>query len=211
MIVLDTETSGLKAERNGVWQIGALDFENPKNTFLEEARIDDDDEVSDEALKITGKTERELRDDKKQSQKKLLENFFLWCKNVKMKNVLSQCPQILDFPLILIKARKYGLEIPYHYRAFDLHTIASMRYFEINKKFLMDKDHSGMSLSNALKLCGLPDNRMSIDNGIVIKEGKPHNALEDAKLTAECFSRLVYCRTLLEEYSKYKIPEELAR
>ena len=42
MIVVDIETSGLYPEKHGIWQIGALDFYNSQNVFLEEARIDFD-------------------------------------------------------------------------------------------------------------------------------------------------------------------------
>ena len=76
MIILDIETTGIDFNKCGIWQIGALDFYNPENYFLEEARIDDEDLIEEGALKINGKIEQELRDPKKQSQKQLLENFF---------------------------------------------------------------------------------------------------------------------------------------
>ena len=70
MIVVDTERSGsIDVEKNGIWQIGAIEFENPSNTFFQEARIDDDDIITEEALKIIGKTETDLRNKNKQSQK----------------------------------------------------------------------------------------------------------------------------------------------
>ena len=75
MIVLDIEASGLDSGRCGIWQIGALDFENPDNYFLEEGRIDDEDIVEQDALKVIGKEESELRDKTKQSQKQLIINF----------------------------------------------------------------------------------------------------------------------------------------
>ena len=75
MIVLDIETSGGYPTKYGIWQIGALEFENPENQFLEEARIDDEDKIEEEALKVGGKTKEELRDPNKQSQKELLDNF----------------------------------------------------------------------------------------------------------------------------------------
>lgn len=209
MIAFDIETSGLYPEKNGVWQIGAVDLDNPQNTFLEESRIDDEDEITEEALKVTGKTEKELRDKKKQSQKEMIEHFFEWVKNVKIKNIISQCPQIIDYPLIAIKVRKYKLELPFHHRTFDLHSIAQARYYQINGKFLIKENKSDMGLSNVLKFCGLKDERIKLEDGKVVKEGKAHNALEDAKLTAECFSRLIYGKGIFEEYKKFKIPEYL--
>ena len=47
MIILDIETSGLRPEENGIWQIGAVDFYNPENIFLDECRIDQEDKVEE--------------------------------------------------------------------------------------------------------------------------------------------------------------------
>ncbi len=209
MIVLDIETSGIYPEKHGIWQIGALDFYNPKNTFLEEARIDDEDEIQKDALKVHGKSEHYLRDVNKQSEKQLLENFFRWCENVQIKNILSHNPQF-DRVFIEFKARKYNLKIisqhkgidknsPFHQRAFDLHSIAQLRYYQIYRKFLLREIHSDMGMSNILKFCG------------IIYERGSHNALEDAKLTAECFSRLVYGRNLLPDYLQFSIQKELIK
>ena len=49
MIALDIETSGGNPVKYGIWQIGAIELENPKNIFLEEARIDEEDEVQKES------------------------------------------------------------------------------------------------------------------------------------------------------------------
>ena len=210
MIVLDIETSGLDKVKCGIWQIGALDFYAPQNTFLEEARIDKEDTVIEDALKVTGKTIEELMDRNKQSQKQLLENFFSWCRKTKVKNCLCQNPQF-DTTFLEIKARKYSLEIPFHYRAFDLHSIASVRYYQLNNKFLIKENRSDIGLFNILKLCNIPDERIQVKKGKVIKQGKPHSALEDAELTAECFSRLVYGKSLLSKYKQFQIPKELVR
>ncbi len=210
MIVLDIETSGLYPEEHGIWQIGALDFYNPQNTFLEEGRIDDEDEVAEEALKVTGKTEAELRNQNKQSQKHLLENFFDWTKKAKIKNCICQNPQI-DLGFITLKARKYELKFPLHYRTFDLHSFAQARYRKLHGDFLMKEEHSEMGLSNILKFCGLEDKRIKMKEGKVQKQGTPHNAIEDCKLTAECFSRIVYGKSLFQEFSQYKVPEYLLK
>ncbi len=210
MIVVDIETTGLNSEKHGIWQIGALDFSNSDNIFLEEARIDEEDGISEEALKVIGKTEAELRNQNKQSQKQLLENFFYWTKTAKIKNAICQNPQF-DLCFLTFKARKYGLEFPLHYRAFDLHSFASLRFYQINKKFLMREHHSDMGLSNTLKFCGIEDKRIKTEKGTIIQTGSSHNALEDAKLTAEAFSRLIHGKNLLKEFSQYKIPEYLAR
>ncbi len=197
-IALDIETSGADFVKCGIWQIGTIDLNNLQHYFLEEARIDDEDEITEEALKVSGKTEEELRNSNKQSQKKLLENFFRWINGRSIKNFLCQNPSF-DRGFLEVKARKYNLEIPFHYRSFDLHTIAQIKYYDLYGKFLIKEDHSDMGLSNILNLCGIEDKR------------KAHNALEDVKLMCECFSRLVYGKSLFKEFEKFPIPEVLKK
>jgi len=61
-IVVDLEMSGLIPSENGIWQIGAVDLNNPEKIFFDESRIDDDDVVDEGALKVIGKTEEQLSD-----------------------------------------------------------------------------------------------------------------------------------------------------
>ena len=200
-IALDIETSGSDKVNCGIWQIGAYDMETGEE-FLEEAKIDEEDILSfsggKTSVEIFGRTEKELRDPNKQSQKQLLKNFFKWVEKRKMKNFLCQNPQF-DVVFLEIQATKYGLKMPFHYRSFDLHTLAQEKYRELNGEFLVKEDHSDMNLTNILILCEMEDNRGA------------HNGLEDAKLTAECFSRLTYGKNLFPEYAKYKIPKELKK
>ena len=214
-VVLDIETSGLDRIKCGVWQIGAIDL-NTMEEFLEEGRIDDDDAIENDALLVIGKTEEYLRDEEKQSQKELIGQFFKWISGRAMRNVLCQNPQF-DVSVIEIRAKKYGLKKPIQHRAFDLHTVAQAMHLKINKEFLIrpGKDTSGfesnMNLTNVLEFCGIPDNRTQLIDGKVMQKGKPHNALEDCKLTAECFSRLLYGKNMFPEFTKYKIPLEMKK
>lgn len=202
MIVVDIETSGVHFVKSGIWQIGAVDFENPERVFLQEARIDDDDIIYEKGkvklFDIIGKTEEQLRDKTKQSQKEMIRNFFKWCEKSKIKNFMCENPQF-DLAFFEIRALKYGLEFPFHHRAFDLHSIASFKYLQLTGKLLIKEKRSDMGLTNALNFCGLKDER-----GF-------HNALEDAKLTAECFSRLMLGKNLIREYKDFPIPECLRR
>ena len=105
MIVIDIETSGnFYPEKNGIWQIGAIEFENPNNSFLQEARIDDEDNIEDGALKVTGKTIEELRDKNKQSQKQLLENFFLWVSKIQNKTFVAHNTPF-DYGFLFLRAK----------------------------------------------------------------------------------------------------------
>ena len=213
MIVLDIETSGGNPIEHGIWQIGAIDLDTMEE-FSDESRIDEGDRVIEESLIIIGKTEEELRDKTKQSQKELLEKFFKWFETRKMKTLLCHLPEF-DQGFLRHKARKYFDKDPFwpdSHRPFDLHTIAQVKFFEINSKFLTKEDNnSDMGLKNILKLCGIEDTRRSVREGEISIKGKPHNALEDAKLTGECFSRLIYGKNLFPEYSQHEIPEVLRK
>ena len=203
MIVVDIETSGLDFEKCGIWQIGAVELENPLNTFLEEGRLEKEYNLILEGNwkgkkpeEVMGKTEEELRDPKKQSERELLENFFNWVEKCNFKTFICQGPQF-DHAILQHRARKYGLVFPAGHRAMDLHSIAQVKYFQLNGEFLIKKDKSDMGLGNILSLVGMKDERVF------------HNALEDAKLTAECFSRIVYGRSIFDEYFKFPIPKYL--
>lgn len=212
MIVLDIETSGKYTIRYGIWQIGAVDMETEEE-FLEESRIDDD-EVSEEALRVTGKTERELRDKKKLSQKEMIKHFIAWVKN-KNERLIAGHNIWWDVMFLQNKCIEYELidelDEAIGHRVIDTHSLAQFIYKKKNGKFKTENGKSSMNLSIILEMCGMKDERIQLKKGELVKEGKPHNALEDAKLTAECFSRLVYGKNLFSEYSKFSIPEVLRK
>ena len=110
-IVLDIETSGIDKVKCGIWQIGAIDLNNLKEQFLEEAKIDNEDIVLNAGkrtlFEVIGKTEEQFRDKNKQSQKQMLKNFFEWVNKKPMKNFLCQNPQF-DVTFLDIKAKKYN-------------------------------------------------------------------------------------------------------
>ena len=208
-IVLDLEMSGLNMEKCGIWQIGAVDL-NTMEEFLQESRIDKEDIVDQGALKVIGKTEEELRSPEKQSQKEMLINFFRWVETRKLRNFVCQNPQF-DVGFLDVRATKYGLKKTFHYRSFDLHTIAQVMYNMINNEFYTEEHHCKMGLTSIIEFCGMEDNRLQMKGDVVESEGNPHNALEDAKLTAECFYRMLYGKNLFPEYKKYKVPAYLEK
>ena len=210
MIVVDIEASGVDMNGCGIWQIGALDLEDSSNTFLEEARLNDEDILNLDSKgkktspeELFGKTEGDLRDKEKQSEKELLVHFFNWCKKIKNNTLVAHNPQF-DFAFIQLKAYKYNLKLPFDYKCFDTHSMAQMKYLGLKGELLMKTNDFGnivsdLGLRNILSFAGMKDNR------------KEHNALEDAKLTAEAFFRLVYGKNLLGEYANLEIPEYLVK
>ena len=159
MIVVDIETSGMLDSNVGIWQIGAVEFENPSNSCLEDGRIDDSDVVEEGALIVTGKTEGELRDRNKQAQSLLIERFFNWAGRIDGKVFVAHNTPF-DFGFLSIKARKYGIDFPFKTRSIDLHTLAMLKYYQIHGKFYLDSGLSAMSLPRILEFCGIQDERI---------------------------------------------------
>lgn len=202
MIVVDIETSGGDFEKCGILEIGAVDLFNPNNTFFEEARLGEEHYIINEkkfdktVLQVLGKTEEELRDKKKQTERELIEHFLKWCDKIKIKNFICFHPQF-DYSFIWQKTLKYNLELPVSHRNIDLHSVAILKYLQINKEFPIKADKLDFGLKRILEFVGMTDERGA------------HNALEDAKLEAEAIFRIFYGKNLLDEYKKYKIPDYL--
>jgi len=215
MIVLDIESSGLDTGKCGIWQIGSIDLENPKNYFLQEAKIDEEDEIEKEALIITGKTESELRNPEKQTQKSLILNFLGWVKSYREKIMFGQNVG-WDITFIQNKCLRYKIMDKFRetmgVRSIDLHALAQLKHKEIHNKFLINESgRSEMSLKSILNFCGLEDKRKQSIGGEISEGGTPHNALEDCKLEGECYYRIMFGKNLFPEYSKFKIPEILKK
>src|SRR3989338_5668689 len=99
MIVVDLETSGLDPEKHGILSIGAVEFENPANTFYGECRLREGAIIDDEATKIHGFSEEQMRNCKK-SAKQLCEEFNLWSKRSEERTLAGQNLVSLDVPFL---------------------------------------------------------------------------------------------------------------
>ena len=200
MIILDIETTGLDPLKNGIVSIGAVSFDNPNETFYEECKIDSDDLIEEEALKINGFTKEQITDKNKQPQSELINKFYSWLEKQDDRILAGHNIGFFDLNFIKAKVTKYNIIIKTRYRSIDLCSVAQTKHLEIHKKFLIDDfKENAMNLPNILKFCGILDNR---DN---------HNALEDAKLAAECFSRLFNGKALFNEYEKFPVPNYLIK
>jgi len=210
-IVVDIETSGLNSKKCGVISIGAIS--KGSDEFYEEARLDPEDSIEEEAMMVHGFSEDEMRDENKQTQKEMIEKFLKWVEEQDVKMMAGHNVGFFDLNFIKNKMEKYKLKFKTRYRSFDLCTVAQVRYFQINNRFLFDDlGENAMNLPNVLKFCGIEDERVMVEpEKGVTKEGKPHNALEDAKLTAECFSRLMFGKNLFPEFSKFEVPGVLRK
>lgn len=199
MIVVDIETTGLEPEKCGIASIGALDFSNSQNQFYLECRVPENALVSDDALKVNGFTREQLFDVQKSDIRNSIEKFFNWA----LRDIgdITLGGENIGFDISFLKAYARALSIPwiFGYRSRDLHTTSIDVYEQNCVKFPMKNKVSALSLDETLKFVGL------------LEEPKPHNALTGAKMEAEAFSRLIFGKNLLLEYSQFKIPDYLMR
>jgi hypothetical protein len=214
MIILDIETSGLTNDC-GICEIGAINTNNISKTFLQDCRIDDDDLITEGAMRVNGRDLDVLKDKNKQTQKELIENYLDWVSMQENKLFYGQ-NVAWDISMIQAKSIKYNLHkkfLEIHMqRGMDLHTLAQERYFEINKKyFLKETGQSAFNLGEILKFCGIPDERINVKGNEIIREGKYHTALEDCALEGEAVYRLKFGNNLFEEFSKFEIPDYLKK
>jgi len=75
----------------------------------------------------------------------------------------------------------------------------------------MKEGKSEFSLAKILEFCGIKDKRMQLKENEVVQEGSPHNGLEDAKLEAECLSRILYGKNMFNEFEGDAVPRYLER
>ena len=181
MIILDTETSGVDAYKDSLVSVGAIEFENPKNEFYAECRIWEGAHIDDKSLTVNGFSREQITDQKKKTDREVLEEFLEWTYSCGERTLVGQNPSF-DESFLKATAERYHINWPLAKRTIDLHSVV---YFDMLKKGLKPPTdekmlHSKLNLSRILEYVGMKDER------------KKHNALEDAKLEAETFRRLIY-------------------
>lgn len=193
MIIVDVESSGVEPTKHSVLSIGAIDFFNSKNEFYGECRIWDGAHIMDEALAVNGFSREEITDKNKQSEESLVKSFLDWVAPLDEHTIAGQNPSF-DRDAIHKAAERYHLNWPLAYRTIDLHTAC---YFHMVRNGItppVAHKRSDLNSDKIMKYVGIP------------AEPRPHNALNGAKVATEALSRLLYGKTLLEEFKGYPVP-----
>ena len=196
MIVIDTETSGVDTNKNGLISIGAVDFDNPSNRFYGECYVFENAHIDDDALKINGFNEQDIRDTSKMSEKELCEKFIDWTKVPADLTLAGENPSF-DRDFLRMAFLRSRMNWPFAYRTVDLHSVAISYLLSKNIPVPARNKHFDFGLDEILEFTGLPENPL------------PHHALHDALLEAEAISRLIYGKNLLFEFEQNEIPEYL--
>lgn len=192
MIVVDVESTGVDARQCSLLSVGALDFDNPTNQFYAECRAFEGAHVEKEALVISGFTAEQICDTGKKSDREVVVGFLTWMKTCREWTLAGQNPSF-DRNFLEETAHRYHINWPLAHRTIDLHSIAYAEFLRIGKEIPKKNNHSALNLDRILRHVGLPT------------RAKKHNALEDASLEAEAFSRLLQRRNLLLEYKGFSL------
>ncbi|MBI3671237.1 3'-5' exoribonuclease, partial [Candidatus Azambacteria bacterium] len=187
---------GLDSRKNSVVSIGAVDFDDPTRQFYEECRVFEGAEIDDDALAVNGFTREQCLDKNKKTLREVMTLFKAWIDEAKGDKILAGQNAFYDRDILNESFKRSAIDFQFHFRILELHSIA---YFDFVKRGFTPPTEDGLSalsLDRVLNYVGLP------------QEPRPHNALVGAKMEAEAISRIFYGKNLLEEYSKYDIPEK---
>lgn len=194
MIVIDVETTGLDSERHAVISLGAIDLENPEHEFYSECKIFDGADIDEDALIVNGFSRKDITDQSKQDPQVLMLAFLKYSKLCKDSTLAGLNVGVFDLAFLEKTAKREGINWTFGRHTVDLHTLCYGHMRMNGKPVPLKNKHSALNLARILEYVGLDSIEV------------PHHALEDAKLTAECISRLLYNKPLLYEFRLAGIP-----
>lgn len=193
MIVLDVETTGTEASKHSLVSIGAIDFLKPERQFHGMCRVWDGAHVSPEALVVNGFKEEEIHDKNKKTDKDLVIEFLNWAAESEDHTIAGQNPSF-DISFIKETCIRNNLNFNLPHRSIDMHSVT---YFHMIKRGLkppIRNKRTDLNSDTIMAYVGIPT------------EPKPHIALNGALWEAEAFSRLLYDKPFLPQFSQFKIP-----
>jgi len=193
MIIVDVETSGTDPRYHSLVSIGAIDFDNPSDSFFKECRIFPGARVGDEALAVNGMTLEEINDQTKQSDAEIVAEFIEWIKDKRDHTVAGQNPSF-DVGFILAGAERAGLNISLAHRTIDLHSLVHFHMSERGIVPPVKNNRTDLNSDTIMRYVGIEP------------EPKPHIAINGAKWEAEAFSRLYNNKSMFTEFEYFKIP-----
>lgn len=199
MIALDVESSGLDANTASILSIGAIDTDEPTNTFYDECVVWEGAAISDDALAVNGFTREEImrgtpQAAAKKTEAELIAAFAAWATDRPQNRTLLAQNVRFDLSFVEAACKRAGIESPFAHRILDLHSLCWMHMQQWGIEQPVKNHRTAINLTTVLEYCGLPE------------EPKPHNALTGAMCHAECFARMAYTRTILPEFSIFPIP-----
>ncbi len=197
MIVVDIETSGLDARANSIVSIGAIDFANPAHTFYQECRIWEGAQADPESLVVNGFTMEQIIDPAKPSLQEVVTQFMAWAMAIEDR-ILGGHNTFFDRDFLRVTCERYHLPWDLGHRIIDLHSICWAHMVSHGHPLPYRRGKPALVGDVVMEYAGLP------------KEPRPHNGLVGATMEAEAFSRILFGKSLLDEFAQYPVPVYLA-
>ena len=198
MIFVDLETTGTDPRAHGILAIGAIDFDNPENQFYGECQVFAEASIDPESIPVSGFSIESMHDASKPTEKELIKSFLDWTNSVNDITFGGENPSF-DRDFLRMACVRYKIDWPFAYRTVDLHSIAYARLTGEGKEIPIRNRHTNLGLDTMLSLTGLPRNPL------------PHNALRDAVLEAEVFSRFVLGKATDPGFELFPVPNSLKK
>lgn len=184
ILFIDTETTGVDAEKHSIIQIGAALYTNGKlvDDFEIDMRPKEGSHVALGALKVNNNSITAL--DSKLDRGIALKKFLDFVMGLKYEGKLFICGHNVHFDIAFIKK----LLLDFNIEEWD--SVVSYRIIDTNTigRFLLDTDVLEVP-ENAPRGSGLKNLALAL--GIEVRGRKLHTALEDVKLTADVYYAMV--------------------
>src|SRR3989344_8742109 len=128
MIIVDLETSGADFKESSILSIGAVDFNNPDNTFYGECKIRENAKIDPKAMEVNGFTLEQINNNPK-SCEQLLKEFLNWALNIDDMTLAGHNVQF-DFNFLVEGFKFYNVEWIFGWKMVD---VQSIFYFNLLK------------------------------------------------------------------------------
>jgi DNA polymerase III epsilon subunit-like protein len=182
VFVIDLEFSGLEPEKHSIISLGAVDFYNPARTLYLECRLRPGAAFDEDAYLVHGLS-KEYLEKQPLSEQQLVLQFLAWVSQSPSKVWMGQSLW-KDVEFFSKACERYSFDWPFGHRFVDLHSVCVAHHFAAGKNPPHKNGLTDLGLDKVAEYCGIPARNPRA----------PHNALSDAKLTADCFSRLLLGR-----------------
>jgi len=191
-VVVDIESTGIYPGTNAIASLGAFDLGSQKE-YYQEFRVPKGCQITDESLSVNGFTKEQLFDSNKPLIADALPGFLRWVNDLE-EITMAGWNVHFDVGFLRKDISDAGLKWPFSYRHIDVHSIVYAFMEFIGYDIPTENKCSVVDLDDGLEFVGLGN----------IKT--PHTALEDAKLEAEVYHRIVFEKPLLKAYQEMPIP-----
>jgi len=196
LIVVDLQTTGWNERTDRIVSIGAVDFLDKERTFYEECRLPPGAKIAAEAQRTFKFDVRSLFEPGRPGAKSSVLRFMRWAEPADDRTLAGQ-NSWFDAAFLKEAARRYGLPWAFGYRQVDLHSVCYARLLRSGDAVPVREHLDALGLGEILHYVG-----------IRYGDGR-HTAIENAKLEAEAFSRLIHGRALFDEYREFEVPPSL--